>query len=140
MIKIKHIAYAVAFLAAAVAPTTRANAQGYVVVVNAASAKSTLTKSEVSNIFLKKTSGFTPVDQSKSSPVREAFAKAVHGKTSAALDAYWQGQIFSGKDVPPADKSSDADVLAFVRNTPNAIGYVSAGADLGAGVKAVSVP
>lgn len=140
MFRMKHIAFAVAFLAASVVPAARASAQGFVVVVNAASAKATLTKAEVSNIFLKKTSGFTPVDQSKSSPVREAFAKAVHGKTSAALDAYWQGQIFSGKDVPPADKSTDADVLAFVRATPNAIGYVSSSAELGAGVKAVSVP
>lgn len=140
MIRMKLIAFAVALLGAFALPAARANAQGYVVVVNAASSKTTLTNSEISSIFMKKTSGFVAVDQPKGSPVRAAFVKAIHGKTPAAFDAFWQGQIFAGKDVPPAEKGSDADVIAFVRATPNGIGYVAAGTDLGAGVKAVSAP
>jgi hypothetical protein len=33
----------------------------------------------------------------------------------------------------------EKDVIGFVRANPNAIGYVSAGADLGTGVKVVAV-
>jgi ABC-type phosphate transport system substrate-binding protein len=45
--------------------------------------------------------------------------------------------VFSGKDVPPPEKGTDADVVAFVKSNPGAIGYVAAGsAD---GVKVVSL-
>jgi len=54
------------------------------------------------------------------------------------LDTYWQQQIFSGKDVPPSNKSSDDDVIAFVKSNPGAIGYVSGSAAV-AGVKVVAV-
>jgi ABC-type phosphate transport system substrate-binding protein len=123
----------------ALAGARGANAQGYVVVVNASNSASSLSKAEVSNIFLKKSSRLSPVDLSKNSPVRDAFSRAVHGRPAAAIASYWQQQIFAGKDVPPAEKASDAEVLSYVRSTPNGIGYVSAGAALGSGVKAVTV-
>ena len=44
----------------------------------------------------------------------------------------------SGKEVPPATKASDDDVIAFVKATPGGIGYVSAGAST-AGVKVIDV-
>lgn len=123
---------------AAVVPARRVEAQGYVVVVNAAG-PSALAKDEVSKIFLKKSSALAPVDQDKGSKTRDAFSKAVHGRPAAAVVTYWQQQIFAGKDVPPPEKASDADVLAAVRANPKGIGYVAAGTDLGAGVKAVTV-
>ena len=121
------------------APTTRAQAQGYVVVVNAASGVTTIGKDDLSKAFLKKGGKLVAVDQDKASPVRAAFTKAVHGRPVAAIGSYWQQQIFAGKDVPPSEKGSDAEVLAFVRGNPNGVGYVSAGADLGSGVKVVTV-
>jgi ABC-type phosphate transport system substrate-binding protein len=123
---------------ALLAPARAADAQGYVVVVNAAGPAS-LSKDEVSKIFQKKNSQLTAVDQDKSAKVREAFSKVVLGRTVSAMTSYWQQQIFAGKDVPPTEKSSDADVLAFVRGNPKGIGYVATGTDLGAGVKAVTV-
>lgn len=133
-------ALAMAFVVAFVMPSTRAQAQGFVVIVNSADAASTLSKSEVSNIFLKKSSKLVPVDQAKNSSIREAFTKAVHGRPTAAIQSYWQQQIFAGKDVPPAEKASDADVVAFVKATPGSIGYVSDKAELGSGVKAITIP
>ena len=126
-------------LCASLALPAAARAQGFVVVVNAASPAATLSKSDVSNAFLKKGGKFTAVDQDKSSKTRDAFTKAVHGRPVSAIGSYWQQQIFAGKDVPPAEKGSDADVLAFVKSTPNGIGYVAAGTELGAGVKPVTV-
>ena len=130
--------WAAGIVLVAAAPVSRAQAQGYVVVANAAG-PATLGKDEVSKIFLKKSTSLTAVDQDKSSKVRDAFSKAVHGRPAAAVVTYWQQQIFAGKDVPPTEKASDADVLAAVRANPKAIGYVAAGTDLGAGVKVVTV-
>ena len=126
-------------LAALLAPSRSARAQGYVVVVNAASAVSTISKGELSSVFLKKSAKLTPVDQPKGSALRDAFSKAVHGRPASAIATYWQQQIFAGKDVPPPEKGDDAAVLAFVKGTPNGVGYVAAGTALGDGVKAVAV-
>lgn len=120
------------------APTQRASAQNFVVVVNAAGPAS-LSKDDVSKIFLKKSGQLMAVDQSKESRVRSAFSAMVLGRPVAAITSYWQNQIFSGGDTPPMEKSSDADVIAYVRSNPKAIGYVSAGTDLPDGVRAVTI-
>ena len=120
------------------APAGPAHAQGYVVVVNAAG-PAALSKGDASNAFLKKGGALVAVDQGKSAKVRDAFSRDVLGRPASAVATYWQQQIFAGKDVPPPEKGSDADVLAFVKSNPKAIGYVAAGTDLGAGVKAVAL-
>lgn len=79
-----------------------------------------------------------PVNQSKKSPVRDSFTTAVHGKSVAAVDSYWQQQIFSGRDVPPPEKSADAEVVAFVKANGGAVGYVTNAAPT-AGVKVLDV-
>lgn len=136
----KHaFAFAIAAVTALATTATQAHAQGFVVIVNAADQTTSLPKAEISNIFLKKSTKLTAVDLSKNSPTREAFTKAVHGRPSAAIQSYWQQQIFSGKDVPPAEKGSDADVIAFVKGNPGSIGYVSDKAELGGGVKIVTM-
>jgi ABC-type phosphate transport system substrate-binding protein len=95
-------------------------------------------------LFLKKMAKWTdgtpaaPINQTKSAAVREAFTTTVHGKSVAAVDSYWQQQIFSGRDIPPAEKSSDADVITFVKANAGAVGYVSDAA-VTAGVKVISV-
>ncbi len=119
-------------------------AQEYKVIVNSANPAAELSTDAVSKIFLKTVSKFpeggaaTPVEPAKASPARAAFAKTVLGRTVQNLDTYWQQQIFSGKDVPPANKASDDDVIAFVKSNPGAIGYVSGSAAV-AGVKVVTV-
>jgi ABC-type phosphate transport system substrate-binding protein len=122
-----------------------APAQTVVVVVNAQNPVSSLSTNDVSNIFLRKTSRWEggseiqPVDLPASSPVRERFSESVLGKAISAIQAYWQRQIFSGHGVPPVEKASEEDVLAYVRANTNAIGYVAAGVPLGGAVKSVAV-
>ena len=118
-------------------------AQEFQVVAHAATSVSSVSPGELSDVFLKKVTklggaAVAPVDQAKASPIRAAFTKRVHGRAVSAVDAFWQQQIFSGGDSPPATKPSDDEVLAFVKSTPGAIGYVSAGAAT-AGVKVVTV-
>jgi ABC-type phosphate transport system substrate-binding protein len=114
------------------------------VVVNDANPVSSLTHDEVSELFLKKRSTWAdgglvlPIDQLEGSQLREIFTRQVHRKSAAAVRAYWQQRIFSGHDVPPPEKDGDAEVIAFVRKNPRAVGYVSASAAT-AGVKVVGV-
>ena len=121
-----------------------AEAQDFKVIVNSANSTSDLPASVAAKIFLKETAKFpngtgaTPVDLGKGSATRAAFSKAVIGRAVSAVESHWQQQIFSGKEVPPATKASDDDVIAFVKATPGGIGYVSAGAST-AGVKVIDV-
>ena len=120
-----------------------AQSRSYKVIVNPSNPVSSISREELSRIFLKKTTKFSdgrsasPVDLPVSSSTRESFSKEVHGKPASAVDAYWQQLIFSGRDVPPAQKS-ESGAIEFMRSNENGIGYVSAGADT-AGVKVISV-
>ena len=120
------------------------HAQSYKVIVNADNAVASLTKKEVSDIFLKKhikwQSGeaIVPVDLSSKSSVREDFSNQVHGKSVSAVKSYWQQFVFAGKGTPPVEKNSDAEVIEYVKNNPGAIGYVSAGANV-SGLKVINL-
>lgn len=119
-------------------------AQEVVVVVNDANPVSALTVDKASQMFLKKLTKWDygvavqPVDLDNGQ-TRERFSKKVHKRSSTAVRSYWQQQIFAGKNVPPSEKQTEADVLEYVRAHPGAIGYVSAKAELIPGVKAVSL-
>jgi ABC-type phosphate transport system, periplasmic component len=120
-------------------------AQGFVVVVRADNPVASLSRAKLSDLFLKRATRWddgsvaVPVDLDAADHAREAFTRQVHGKAVTAVQAFWQQQIFSGKLAPPVERSSDEEVLEFVRSRPGAIGYVSAGTTLGAGVKAVPI-
>jgi ABC-type phosphate transport system substrate-binding protein len=130
-------------LVAALAPGL-ASAADYVVVVNPANKVGSVSRNELSRLFLGTATSWPggepckPVDLPKSSPVRSAFSKEVLGRTMAALDQYWTQSIFSGRGVPPPERKSDREVLEFVRDHAGAVGYVSGGAGL-EGVKRLTV-
>ena len=63
----------------------------------------------------------------------------MHRRTIAWVQTYWQQQTFAGRGVAPPERSSDADVLAYIRQFPNGIGYVSADANLGRDIKVLIV-
>src|SRR5204863_1356169 len=140
----KRSSYVIAIALLVLAPVSTSAASSFKVIVNNAVHVDALSKKEVADLFMKRTpkwSNGTPVtavDQSDRAPVREEFSRAVHGKPTAAVKSYWQQQIFSGREVPPVEKSSDADVVTLVRANAGAIGYVDAGTDT-SGVKVVNV-
>jgi ABC-type phosphate transport system substrate-binding protein len=121
-----------------------ATAAGYKVIVNNANGTSSIAKKELSQLFMKKTAKWhdgttvVAVDQTEKSPARERFTQEIHAKSIAAVKSYWQQQIFSGRDVPPVEKTTDAQVVAFVKQNAGAIGYVSDTTDT-AGVRVVAV-
>lgn len=118
---------------------------GFVIVVNEKNPVSTMPRGLVSRLFLKKVSRWDtgavalPVDLPADSPVRHAFTRHVLAKSVGSVKAYWQQQIFSGRDVPPPEKPSDEAVLDFVQSNPAAIAYVSPVATLPRGVRVLEV-
>jgi hypothetical protein len=124
-------------------PSTRG--EGFVVVVNEQNTVPTMQRAMVSRMFLKKVSRWDsgaaalPVDLPADSPVRDAFTRHVLAKSVGSVKAYWQQQIFSGRDVPPPEKPGDESVLEFVQSNPAAIAYVSPLANLPHGVRVLGI-
>lgn len=133
-----------AFLLLVFVMAATASAQNYVLVANESVTETTLSKNDVSHIFLKtKTkwsdgSAITPVDQSARAAVREAFSQEVHGRGVGAIRSHWQQAAFSGAGTAPIERGNDSDVVAFVKSNPGAVGYVSASAAID-GVKVITV-
>jgi len=135
---------AIAVLLALPAPSP--GADDFVVIVNPSVAGVSVRRADLGAVFLRTAGRWgggataVPVDQSGTSPVRNAFCQAVLGMPVATAVQYWQKQLFATKPLhPPAVKASDAEVIAFVEKTAGAVGYVSKAATLPAGVKAIAV-
>ena len=108
-----------------------ATAADYAVVVNRENPATSLDRRAVSALFMRRVtewpggSAVLPVD-GPNSPAREAFSKEVHGKKASAVRSHWLQVIFSGRGVPPPEKASDKEVIAYVKAHEGAIGYVAA--------------
>ena len=63
----------------------------------------------------------------KSGDVYAAFVRQYIGKTTAGLDSYYRSLVFAGKGAMPKAFASDAEVVAYVRSSKGAIGYVGGG-------------
>ena len=117
--------------------------ESFKVVVNTSNPASEITRKELSNLFLKKVTGWPggetakPIELAPRSSIRETFSEAIHGRPAAAIRSFWQRQIFSGRGSPPPEVSNDGAVLAFVENNKWAVGYVESGATLPSGVKSI---
>lgn len=139
-----------AVLLVLVAVTSRPRAQMapqapvYRVVVHPHNPATSLERQFVEDAFLKRRRAWPhdatvrPADLPPQSHVRVRFSEEIIRRPVSAVRAYWQQRIFSGRDVPPPELASDAEVMRYVANHPGGIGYVSGGAAL-VGVKAVPV-
>lgn len=138
------ISLLVVVLGVATASIGAEDSGAYKVIVNPANPTTTLSRLKLGEIFLRKQPRWpdgipvSPMEPSGKSPVRVRFSQETYGKPVIAIAAYWQQMIFSGKGVPPPERSNDADIVAFVRETSGAIGYVGAGVDV-SGVKVVAI-
>ena len=90
----------------------------------------TLSASDVRDVYLgdKQLAGaikLVPVDNSSSQEMFLARVVRIEGAKYASL---WTKKSFREGILAPPLKGSDAEVLAFVRRTPGAVGYVGAAA------------
>jgi ABC-type phosphate transport system substrate-binding protein len=112
-------------------PSTGWAQYGFRVIVHPSNPVTALRPAGISKLFLGKQTKWPngesvqPIDQVESSPVRRKFSQAIHGMDVPSVKSFWQEVVFSGRGEPPPERASDADVLAYVRVNPNAVGYIS---------------
>ncbi len=101
-----------------------------VIVVSPQNPTTTLSRSEVSNIFLGKINRFpngqpaVPIDQPESSQPRKEFYRDVSNKQPADLKAYWSRMIFTGRGQPPMVVDGNEQVKKSLSGRPDGIGYI----------------
>lgn len=117
----------------------------FVVIVHPANALASVARKQLADLFLKKVTRWRdgtavhPVEPPETSLARAYFLSDVMGGKSAfAMKLFWNKRVLSGREVPPVQKESDEEVVAFVRATPGAVGYIVTAAPP-AGVKVLKL-
>lgn len=102
-------------------------AAGIAVIVNPASGVDSMSREEVSHLFLGRIKHLAPglpavvIDTAAQ---REAFYQTLVGRSIAEIDAYWARLRFSGRTQPPQLVGEANAVLERVARERGAIGYV----------------
>jgi ABC-type phosphate transport system substrate-binding protein len=107
-----------------------------VVVVNPKAAEASLTKDQIAQFFLGKSSAMTPIDQPEDAPIRGEFYKKVTDKEASQAKALWSKLVFTGKATMPKEVANSAAVKSAIAANPKAIGYIEKSA-VDASVKVV---
>ncbi|MCC5882866.1 MAG: phosphate ABC transporter substrate-binding protein [Halomonas sp.] len=101
-----------------------------VVVTSAQSAVTTLSRSELADIYLGRNSRFpggqpaTPVDQRENSPAYIAFYRHYLGQTPTQIKMHWSRLIFTGRGQPPHSEADNETMADFIAQNSDAIGYL----------------
>jgi len=101
-----------------------------VAVVSVKSAVTTLTKVQLTDIFLGKANRFpngapaVPIDQPEGSVAREEFYAKFAGKSAAQVKAFWAKIIFTGRGQPPKEVADGIELKKRIAEDPSAIGYI----------------
>jgi len=112
-----------AIAAAALLLTLPAMAE-VVVVANPKAAEASMTKDQVAQFFLGKSTSMTPIDQPESAPIRAEFYKKVTDKDASQVKSLWSKLVFTGKATMPKEVGDSAAVKKAVAADPKAIGYI----------------
>jgi ABC-type phosphate transport system substrate-binding protein len=90
-------------------------------------------KNTIERIFMGKMKKFTngqitlPMNAAKGMKSRDEFNKAVIGRSSSQVNAYWSKLVFTGKGSMPKELSSDAEIISTIAANQGAIGYIDSG-------------
>ena len=106
-----------------------ARAGHLVVITHSESAIHTLSREQVSRIFLGRLKLLPTGDRVmvvEAGPLREHFYRRLIGRDIAEINAYWARLQFSGRTQPPLRLASDEEALAALLAGRNVVGYVDA--------------
>jgi ABC-type phosphate transport system substrate-binding protein len=95
------------------------------VIVNPANSVS-LTTDELTRLYTGRSSALAAVNIAESLPLRGQFDEKGVGRSSAQLKAHWSKLVFTGKGTPPLELATEAAVIEYITQNPNAVGYVDA--------------
>ena len=113
------------------------------VIANQSIKADSISSEELRSIFLlrrktlKDGSWVVPVLEREGS-THKTFLRVYLNRDANELQTYYQGLVFTGKGTMPKELTSDAAVVAFVAQTPGAIGYVDSNSKT-EGVKVLAV-
>jgi ABC-type phosphate transport system substrate-binding protein len=136
---------AIAFVLLLASSAVWAQEATYKIVLNASNPTSSIKKDVLAQLFLSRKVSWAhgpagdAVDQSMTSPIREAFSREILGMPLLAVQNHWRKRMLEVKEFPPLVKGTDAEVIAYVAKTAGGVGYVAASADLPPTVKTVKV-
>jgi ABC-type phosphate transport system substrate-binding protein len=112
----------------------RAQADEIVVIVNPAAAP--ISKEQIADLYLGRSTAWTPIDQAVGSGIYVEFYKKATGRDSAQVKAIWSRILFTGRGLPPKQLPDSAAVKKAVAANPKALGYIEKSA-VDASVKVV---
>jgi hypothetical protein len=97
-------------------------AEEIVVIVNLAAAP--ISKEQLADLYLAKSSVLIPIDQAADSVIYVEFYKKATGRDVAQIKAIWSRILFTGRGVPPKQLPDSAAVKKAVAANPKAVGYI----------------
>lgn len=101
-----------------------------VAVVSSKSQITTLSKTQVMDIFLGKRTRFPdgssaiPIDQAEGSAARDEFYSRLADMSPAQVKAFWSRIIFTGRGQPPKAVATGVEAKKLLIADPNTIGYI----------------
>lgn len=102
--------------------TTPLRAEEIVVIVNPAAVP--ISREQLADLYLAKSSAFIPIDQAADSSIYIEFYKKATGRESSQVKAIWSRILFTGRGVPPKQLPNSAAVKKAVAANPKAVGYI----------------
>jgi len=104
-------------------------ANSLAVIVSKDSSINSITKKELSKIFLAKTKKLPNGEksitiESTNKEYQTKFYKNISNKNEKQLKKYWAKMIFTGRGQPPKKMSSINELILFIQNNKNAISYI----------------
>jgi len=129
--RIRHLFFALLLVGLHTLPGA-AWAEDILVIVNPRCAVTTLTPSQVSDLYMGRVRSLpngSPafvIESGRHSSLREQFFKQINGMSIKQVNAYWARLQFSGQVLPPPSLDGDKEVITMVRNNVCAIGYIDA--------------
>jgi hypothetical protein len=130
----KSIAIRYLTLAAALSFASLTRADDIVVVM--APTASAVTKDQVANLYLGRSTDFTPLDLPETNPLRAVFYKKATDRDGAQIKSVWSRIVFTGQGKPPKEMTDSTAVKKAVAADSKVIGYI-AKSDVDASVKIV---
>jgi hypothetical protein len=108
---------------------------GELVVVMGAGASS-VSKEQLADIYLGRSTALKPLDLPESNELRDAFYRKITDRDASQVKAVWSRLIFTGQGQPPKELPDGAAVKKAVAADPKLVGYIDK-SDVDASVKVV---
>jgi ABC-type phosphate transport system substrate-binding protein len=98
------------------------HAEEIVVIVNTASP--TISREQLVDLYLGRSSERTPIDQAAGSGIYVDFYKKATGRDVAQIKEIWSRILFTGRGLPPKQLVDSVAVKKAVATDPKAVGYI----------------